>query len=194
VTSLLAEAVSNSTRGRLANRFIFDLHDALVNLTPLTIRAIVLRSAREILQHLARQDPRNADWQRGLSVGHNKLGDVRTAQGDLIGALLSYRAALAIAERLAQQEPRNADWQRDLSVSHDRIGEVQKDPRNADWQRDIVVSFYRLASLAQQAGRPESGDYWRRCRDVLRNMNAKGMFIDPPLVQLLQQLESAVDA
>jgi hypothetical protein len=46
------------------------------------------------------------------------------AQGDLAGALKSYKADLAIAERLAKADPGNAGWQRDLSVSNERLGDV----------------------------------------------------------------------
>ena len=60
-----------------------------------------------------------------LSVSYDKVGDVQVAQGDLAGALKSYRDSLAIRERLAQSDPGNADWQRDLSVSYDRAGDVQ---------------------------------------------------------------------
>ena len=53
---------------------------------------------------------------RSLGVVH-KIGDVQVAQGDLAGALKSYRDSLAITDRLAQSDPGNAGWQRDLSVS-----------------------------------------------------------------------------
>ena len=52
------------------------------------------------------------------SVGvYESVGDVQQAQGDLAGALQSYRDSLAIRERLAKSDPGNAGWQRDLSVS-----------------------------------------------------------------------------
>ena len=57
------------------------------------------------------QNPRNAEWQRDLSISHNKIGDGKRAQGDGDGALDAYRASLAIAERLAAHDPRNAEWQ-----------------------------------------------------------------------------------
>ncbi len=56
--------------------------------------------------------------ERDHGVLFNAIGDVQVAQGDLSGALDSYRAYLAIAERLAKADPNNAGWQRDLSVSH----------------------------------------------------------------------------
>ena len=50
----------------------------------------------------------------------NKIGDVKTAQGDLAGALKAYQDSLAIADRLAKSDPGNAGWQRDLSVSYEQ--------------------------------------------------------------------------
>ena len=41
----------------------------------------------------AKSDPGNAGWQRDLSVSLNKVGDVKTAQGDLAGALRPTRTA-----------------------------------------------------------------------------------------------------
>src|SRR5271166_1669962 len=130
-----------------------------------------------IRERLAKADPGNADWQRDLSVSHNKIGDVRQAQGDLAGALASYQASLAIAERLAKADPGNADWQRDLSVSRNRIGDVQRaqgdlagalasyqaslairerlakaDPGNAYWRRDLSVSHERIGDVRQAQG------------------------------------------
>ena len=46
-------------------------------------------------------------------------------QGDLGGALKSYRDGLAIAERSVRSNPNNAGCQRDLSLSYEKIGDVQ---------------------------------------------------------------------
>jgi len=35
-----------------------------------------------IAEALAARDPANTEWQRDLSVSHNKIGDVLLAQGD----------------------------------------------------------------------------------------------------------------
>ena len=58
-------------------------------------------------------------------MAYEKIGDVQVAQGDLAGALASYRDSFAIGDLLAKSDPGNAGWQRDLSVSHERIGGVQ---------------------------------------------------------------------
>jgi len=86
---------------------------------------------------------------------------------DLSGAEEAYRASLAIRERLAAADPTNTEWQRDLSVSH-----------------------YRLAHVANAAGRAsEEREHLVRCREVLRGMRERGMHLDPPIAQLLEQLE-----
>ncbi len=102
---------------------------------------------------------------------------MQVAQGDLAGALKSYRDSLAIGDRLAKSDPGNADWQRDLSVSYNKVGDVQvaqgdlagalksyrdslaiadrlakSDPGNAGWQRDLSVSYAKLASAFRRAG------------------------------------------
>ena len=62
---------------------------------------------------------------REESVSFDQHGDVQSAQGDLAGALKSYRDSLAIREKLSKQDPGNAEWQRDLSVGYNNVGKVQ---------------------------------------------------------------------
>jgi hypothetical protein len=75
-------------------------------------------------ERLATSDAGNAGWQRDLSVSYNKVGNVQVAQGDLAGALKSYRPVRP-GERLATSDAGNAGWQRDLSVSYNKVGNVQ---------------------------------------------------------------------
>ncbi|MDP7099273.1 MAG: hypothetical protein QF511_12340 [Rhodospirillales bacterium] len=115
--------------------------------------------------------------ERDRSALLSEIGDVRVAQGDLSGALESYRALMAIGERLAKADPDNAGWRRDLSVSHIKIGGVQvaqgdlsgalksyrasmaiaerlakADPDNAGWQRDLSVSHDRIGDVQVAQG------------------------------------------
>jgi tetratricopeptide (TPR) repeat protein len=62
-----------------------------------------------------------------LWVSHQRVGDVRMAQGDLTRALKSYSDGLAIVDRSTKSDPGNAGWQRELSVSYNKIGDVQVD-------------------------------------------------------------------
>jgi tetratricopeptide (TPR) repeat protein len=134
-------------------------------------------NSNRIRERLAKADPSNAGWQHGLSVSHNKIGDVQRAQGDLAAALTSYQAALAIAKRLAKADPGNAVVQRDLSVSLNNIGEVQKvqgdlaaalqsyqaslaiiarlaqaDPANAVVQRDLSTAHNKIGEVQRAQG------------------------------------------
>ena len=135
------------------------------------------QASLSIAQKLAEQDPNNAEWQRDLSVSHDRVGDVRVARGDRAGGLESYQASLSIREKLAEQDPNNAEWQRDLSVSHERVGDVrvargdragglesyqaslsireklaEQDPNNAEWQRDLSVSHDRVGDVRVARG------------------------------------------
>ena len=95
-----------------------------------------------IREPLARRDPGNTEWQRDLSVSHNKL------------AMCCWRRATAgrpccqpsrpgDREALARRDPGNTEWQRDLSVSHDKIGDVLL----AQGDRDGALAAYQ-AGLA----------------------------------------------
>jgi tetratricopeptide (TPR) repeat protein len=133
----------------------------------------------KIARGLADASPENHQWQRDLSVSHDRIGNVQSAQGNLADALNSYKASLGIAERLAKADPGNAEWQRDLSVSLGQIGDVQRaqgnladalnsykaslgirerlakaDPGNAGWQRDLSVSNERLGDIHMREDRP----------------------------------------
>jgi tetratricopeptide (TPR) repeat protein len=95
---------------------------------------------------------RNSD-DHDLATSYHKIGDVQEAQGDLAGALTSYRDSLAIIDRLAQSDPGNATWQRDLSVAYSRIGDVQmmQGDRAGAPRRTHVT---RAAKVLDQSNRP----------------------------------------
>ena len=56
------------------------------------------------MKRLAQSDPGNAGWQRDLSVSYEIVGNVQMDQGDLAGALKSYRDGFAITERRLGQQ------------------------------------------------------------------------------------------
>ncbi|HUD59697.1 MAG TPA: TIR domain-containing protein, partial [Acetobacteraceae bacterium] len=135
------------------------------------------QATASVLSLLAKQDPDNADWRHNLSVSHDRLGDVLSAQGDVPGALADYRAGMAIRARLAAADPDNAEWQRELSISHVKLGDVlsalgdlpgaladyraamtirarltDADPENAEWQRDLSISHVKLGDVFRAQG------------------------------------------
>ena len=111
---------------------------------------------------------------------YNNVGDVSTAQGDLAGALKSYRDGLAIGKKLAGKSPSNADWRRAICpVSFDKVSNRPKragqlvrsaneshrdllaiseklasqDPSNAGWQRDLSVRYDKVGDVLNAQGR-----------------------------------------
>ena len=112
------------------------------------------RDGLAIAETLAASDASNSQWQRDLSVSHNKIGDVLVEQGDTAGALKAYRDSLAIRERLAASDASNSQWQRDLLVSHFRLADAGDDP----------VSHYgkalAIARELERSGRLAPVDVW----------------------------------
>jgi tetratricopeptide (TPR) repeat protein len=84
---------------------------------------------------------------------------VHRDQGDLAGALKSYRDSFAIAEKLAKKDPSNARWQGDLSSSLEKIGDVLGD------QGDLagaLKSYYNSLNIRQKlAEKDSSNGIWR---------------------------------
>src|SRR6202035_315975 len=88
--------------------------DALIEMTGTWLRLgdtqsalATAKQAREILEDLLRQQPDSTDLRNDLGLSNREFGDVQKAQGDLAGALQSYRQSLAILERLVKSNPRN---------------------------------------------------------------------------------------
>ena len=102
--------------------FLADQGDLARIRTTLTDAKREYEDAQQVAQHLTRIDPGNTEWQRDLSVSHNKIGDVLRAQGDLPAALTAYRASLGIRETLAGRDRGNVQWQIDVAVSCAKLG------------------------------------------------------------------------
>jgi tetratricopeptide (TPR) repeat protein len=73
----------------------------------------------------AAADPSNTEWQRDLSISHERLGELAVAAGDLNTAQQRFQAGLSIRERLAAADPSNTAWQRDLSINQQRLMELK---------------------------------------------------------------------
>jgi non-specific serine/threonine protein kinase/serine/threonine-protein kinase len=124
-----AEKRFNEVR-QLANSFMFEVHDAIENLSGSTpARELLVRRAVEYLDSLASEAGDDLDLQRELATAYQKVGDVQGNPyspnlGDSEGALASYRKSLAIRERLAETETDNSEDQSALSSSLSRVADV----------------------------------------------------------------------
>ena len=65
----------------------------------LTAARAAYQASLDIAARLAAADPANTEWQRDLSISHDKLGDVAIAAGDLTAARTAYQASLDIRTR-----------------------------------------------------------------------------------------------
>ncbi len=111
------------------------------------------KAAHVIAEALAARDPANSQWQRYLSVSHQRIGDVLQAQCDGPGALAAYRLSLGIHEALAAHDPANAEWQRDLIVSHVKLSEASGDSAHLLAALQIAERMQKRGILAPRDAR-----------------------------------------
>ena len=124
-----AERRFNDVR-RLANTFMFDIHDAIAPLPGSTkARQLVVQRATEYLDSLSRESSRDPTLERELAASYERVGDVQGLPafanlGDTGGALRSHRRALAIREALASAAPADATLQRELATTLTHVGDL----------------------------------------------------------------------
>ncbi|MGC4051415.1 MAG: serine/threonine-protein kinase [Paludibaculum sp.] len=122
---------------RLANSFLFDIHDQIETLPGSTlVRASIVRTVLEYLNNLAREAGDDPALQWDLAAAYQKIGDVqgygvRPNLGQIPQAVDSHLKALAIAEQLAGQgyDPK---VQRLLAMAHHRIGFFREGDQDRD--------------------------------------------------------------
>lgn len=118
-----AERRFNEVR-QLANSFVFEVHDAVVNLPgSTTARSLIVQRGLNYLDSLAQDAAGDRGLQRELAAAYEKLGVVQYTPsiahlGDLEGALQSHRKAAALRESLVAAEPNNRDYRRELLDSY----------------------------------------------------------------------------
>jgi tetratricopeptide (TPR) repeat protein len=158
----------------------------------------------QLADQLARQDPDNAQVRRDLSVSYDRMGEVTMRLGDLKGAREYCEKLLQLSEQLARQDPDNALVQRDLSVAYNKLGNVnmqlddlkaareyfekglklteqmaRQDPDSVQAALDLVISCHKMGQVHRAAAQyTEAGVWFRKARDQLRRLKARGML--PP--------------
>jgi non-specific serine/threonine protein kinase/serine/threonine-protein kinase len=116
---------------KLANAFIFDVHDAIEKLPGSTpARQMVVKRALEYLDRLARDAPKDAALQLELAAAYARVGTLQWNRylahvGQLQGALESQGKALAIREGVSRADPGNAAAREGLGYSHLLIGDIR---------------------------------------------------------------------
>jgi non-specific serine/threonine protein kinase/serine/threonine-protein kinase len=115
---------------QLANRFLFDFHDAIATLPGSTpARRLVVATAIPYLDGLARESAGDGQLQEELAAAYDRIGDVQGSPtganlGDVTGALESYRKAEAIRRQVAAAKPADVDAQERLGTSAVKIADA----------------------------------------------------------------------
>jgi non-specific serine/threonine protein kinase/serine/threonine-protein kinase len=115
---------------RLANSFVFEVHDAIRDLPGSTpARKLLVDRGLEYLDKLARGPGARADLRRELGGAYVKIGDVQGRPltpnlGDTAGALASYRKAVALYESLGAATAPDPALRREVGTAYLRMGDV----------------------------------------------------------------------
>jgi eukaryotic-like serine/threonine-protein kinase len=125
-----AERRFNDVR-RLANSFMFEIHDSVENLPGSTAtRQLLVTRALEYLNSLAQESHDDPSLQRELVTAYIRVGNVQgnpnnANLGDRTGAMQSYRQALLLSGQLVAANPTDAQARRWLGVIKEKMSDVQ---------------------------------------------------------------------
>lgn len=123
------------------------------------------RRALDVQRTLARIEPRNPGFQRGLTVGLSRIGNLLRGTGQFAEALASYRESLRISEAMAEAEPEQAQPQRDLAAACYKLGQLA-----AQLAADSTLSRGRRLECWQEARSQQ-----RRALDLIGRMRQRGL-------------------
>jgi eukaryotic-like serine/threonine-protein kinase len=124
-----AEQRFNDVRA-LANAVLFDVHDAVKDLSGSTpARQLLVQKGIEYLDKLARDAGDRADLRRELAAGYLRVGDVQGRPlnpnlGDTAGALASYRKSVQLYESIGVTEASPGDLRRETATALLRLSEL----------------------------------------------------------------------
>lgn len=140
---------------QLANSFVFEVHDAVVNLPGSTpARSLIVQRGLKYLDSLAQDAAGDRGLQRELAGAYEKLGAVQytpsvTHLGDLAGALESHHKAAALREALVAADPGNPDYRRELLDSYWFIATLLG--RHGDTAQELEIIRRQLPEREQLA-------------------------------------------
>jgi non-specific serine/threonine protein kinase/serine/threonine-protein kinase len=114
----------------LARSFIFDVDNEIVNVPGTTrARALMMRTASEYLDGLAREAHGDVGLQRELASAYVRVGDAQghptsANVGDTAGARTSYQRAIDISTAILAMDASDVDAERTRAMAHRRLSDV----------------------------------------------------------------------
>ena len=134
-----------------------DLHTRLQGVGRLDIFSEVEKKVATYFAAVSEADMSDAELFR-RSQGLEQLGQIRTEQGDLGGALTLFRQSLTLAATVAPRDTLNGAWQLALGASHFWVGFVHYRNNDLDSALAHFIPYQRIAeSLVSRA--PDSLRY-----------------------------------
>ena len=131
---------------KLANSYLFEVHDAVKNLPGATpVREMLVRNSVAYLDRLARDASDAPGLTAEIASGYDKLGDVQGAWrsanlGDTKGAEISFRKAIALREQAVSQ-----------------LNNAKDNSERLAMQRLLIVNYGKLSDLLVSNGRMDDG-------------------------------------
>jgi eukaryotic-like serine/threonine-protein kinase len=164
---------------RLANSFVFEVHDAIRDLPGSTpARKLLVDRGLEYLDKLARGAGTRADLRRELGGAYVKIGDVQGRPltpnlGDTAGAVASYKKAVALYESLGAANAADPALRREVGTAYLRMGDglaATGDTRGALSFAQKGLALHKSAGTAASASldaRRELAAAYSRVGDLL---------------------------
>jgi non-specific serine/threonine protein kinase/serine/threonine-protein kinase len=181
----------------LANSFLFEFHDAIVNLPGSTAaRQLVVERAAEYLDRLALDAPGDVGLKRSLASAYQRLGEAQGGSGegnlgDTEGAMKSYEKARAIREALVQDPgaPEDIEGMAYLEMKMSRVFGFQ-----GNWQKAEEAALSTTRRLESLVGKTEK-DYRGRIATAyhaLGFLQARGGKTDDAIVSLRRAVDEGL--
>ena len=173
----------------LANKLVFDVHDAVQDLPGAThARQVIVETAITYLDSVAGAVKGDAQAEKELASAYRRLGDsqgnvVGANLGDPAGALVSYQKALTLLDNLIRRKPSDAAAQTERLVLYHRIGTIQaytgKSSDAVQTYQDAIRSGAPLVASADNPLKAALADLYIESCDAKRNMgNDRGSLED----------------
>ncbi len=147
-----AERRFNDVR-KLANSFLFELHDAIEKLPGSTpARALLVKRALEYLNSLGQEATNDPTLQRELATAYEKVAQIQgdpfyANLGDIDGSLQSYRKASVIREALMKAAPQDATARAEWATCLTHLGDLLGYTRSAN---DALEMYRKALQLREQ--------------------------------------------
>lgn len=145
----------------LSKAFLFDFHDAVVNLPGGTkARQLIVEKGLEYLRVLAQDAASDNSLQKEIALGYERVGDVQgnplgSNIGDTKGALASYREAVRLFEDVWKREGEPLAGRQDLLRAHNKLAGIL---RNTNDTSGAVEHYQRAIMHGEAYAKGTNGD------------------------------------